>query len=92
MQTVNKILCSAPFWNCIKRVVEAKQNQELWERSRKKTVQERIHANCSKVRIKSTVPLRFGFVLSELWKPNKTRSWGKKPCKLHLHKSKNEIR
>ena len=62
----NKIRCSAPFQICIKRVVEAKQNQE------------RIHAaNCSKVRIKSDVPLRFGVVLSELWKPNKTRSCGK---------------
>ena len=34
-------------------------------------------ANCSKVRMESDVPLRFGFVLSELWKPNKTRSCGK---------------
>ena len=37
MQTVqkyiDKIRCSAPFRICIKRVVEAKQNQELWERS-----------------------------------------------------------
>ena len=64
----------------------AKQNQELWERP---TNQERIHA-------KSDVPLCFGFILSELWKPNKTRSCGKKakgnPCKLLLHKNKNEIR
>ena len=66
---------------------EAKQNQE------------RIHANRSKVRIKSDVPLHFGLVLSELWKPNKTRSCGKEakqnqenPCKLLLHKRKNEIR
>ena len=93
----NDIRCSAPFRICIKRVVEAKQNQELWERSY--TNQERIHANCSKVRIKCGVPLRFGFVLSELWKPNKTRSCGERnhtnqenPCKLLLHKRENEIR
>ena len=40
MQTVqkyiDKIRCSAPFRICIKRVVEAKQNQELWERSHTK--------------------------------------------------------
>ena len=60
------------------QVVEAAQNQELWEKSR--TNQERM---------KSDVPLRFGFILSELWKPNKTRSCGKEatqlgenPCKL----------
>ena len=36
----------------------------------------RIHADCSctNVRMKSDVPLRLGFVLSKLWKPNKTRS------------------
>ena len=34
--------------------------------------QERIE-----LRMISDVPLRFGFVLSELWKPNKTRSCGK---------------
>ena len=28
-------------------------------------------------RLKSDVPLHFGFVLSESWKPNKTRSCGK---------------
>ena len=96
-QIKNEIRCSAPFRICIKRVVEAKQNQELWERSH--TNQERIHANCSKVRIKSNVPLRFGLVLSKLWKPNKTRKLWKEatqnqenPCKLLLHKRKNEIR
>ena len=40
MQTVqkyiDKIRCSAPFRICIKRVVEAKQNQELRERSQTK--------------------------------------------------------
>ena len=84
----NEIRCSTPLRICIKRVVEAKQNQELWERSY--TNQERIHANRSKVRIKFDVLLRFGFVLSELWKPNKTRSCGKEatqnqenPCKPH---------
>ena len=47
--------------------------------------------------MKSDVPLSFGFVLSELWKPNKTRNCGKEankpgenPCK--LFKSKNKIR
>ena len=51
------------------------------------------------ISIKSDVPLRFEFVLSELWKPNKTRSCGKEatrnqdnPCRLLLHKRKNEIR
>ena len=36
----------------------------------------RIHADCSctNVRMKSDVPLRLRFVLSELWKANKTRS------------------
>ena len=29
----NEIRCSGPFRIYIKRVVEAKQNQELWERS-----------------------------------------------------------
>ena len=55
--------------------------------------------NPCKVRIKFGVPFRFGFVLYELWKPNKTRSCGKEakqnqenPCKLLLHKRKNEIR
>ena len=39
----------------------------------------RIHADCSctNVRMKSDVPLRLRFVLSKLWKPNKTRSCGK---------------
>ena len=39
--------------------------------------------------MKSNVPLRFRFALSELWKPNKTRSCGKEankpgenPCKV----------
>ena len=36
-----------------------------------------LNCSCTKVRTKSDVPLRFGFVLSELWKPNKTRSCGK---------------
>ena len=48
------------------QVVEAAQKQELWERSRQ-----------NQERMKSDVPLRFGFILSELWKPNKTRSCGK---------------
>ena len=33
------------------------------------------------ISIKSDVPLRFEFVLSELWKPNKTRSCGKEANK-----------
>ena len=89
----NEIRCSAPFRICIKRVVEAKQNQELWERSY--TNQERIHANCSKVRIKCGVPLRFKFVLSELWKPNKTRSCGKEAIqtrRIHANCSCTNVR
>ena len=86
----NDIRCSAPFRICIKRVVEAKQNQELWERSH--TNQERIHANCSKVRIKCGVPLRFGFVLSKLWKPNKTRSCGKGATQNHANCSCTNVR
>ena len=116
------------------QVVEAAQNQELWEKSR--TNQERMRSDvplrfgfilselwkpnktrsCGKeatqtrrlenpcklsksILIKSDVPLRFEFVLSKLWKPNKTRSCGKEatlnqenPCRLLLHKRKNEIR
>ena len=32
----NKIQCSAPLRICVKRVVEATQNQELWVRSHTK--------------------------------------------------------
>ena len=56
----------------LNRVVEATQNQELWERSLPKPGE-----NPCKLLKKSDVPLRFGVVLSELWKPNKTRSCGK---------------
>ena len=48
------------------QVVEATQNQELWK-----------EAAQNQERMKSDVPLRFGFILRELWKPNKTRSYGK---------------
>ena len=88
-QIKNEIRCSAPFRICIKRVVEAKQNQELWERSH--TNQENP-CKLSKVRIKSGVPLRFGFVLSELWKPHKTRSCGKEAVQNQENQIKNEIR
>ena len=68
----NEIRCSAPFWIYIKRVVEAKQNQELWERSQTKPGENPCKLFKS-ISIKSDVPLHFEFVLSELWKPNKTR-------------------
>ena len=72
----NEIRCSVPFRiYIIKRVVEAKQNQELWERSH---INQENPCKLSKsISIKSDVPLRFEFVLSKLWKPNKTRSCGK---------------
>ena len=63
--------------------MEAKQNQELWEEGTQN--QKRIHANCSKVRMKSDVPLRFEFVLSELWKPNKTSNYSDRSSSLRTH-------
>ena len=105
----NEIRCSTPFWICIKRAVEAKQNQELWERSHTKPGENQIEneIRCSspfQICIKRVVEAkqnqelweRSRFILSELWKPNKTRSCGKEAkqnlgnsCKLLLHKSKN---
>ena len=67
---IDKIRCYAPPRICIKQVVEAKQNQELEKEAIQN--QERIE-----LRMNSDVPLRFRFALSELWKPNKTRSCGK---------------
>ena len=81
--------------------------RELWKPNKTRSFEKeaiqtrRIHVNCSCTNfgMKSDVLLPFGFVLSELWKPNKTRSCGKEaiqnqenPCKLLLHKRKNEIR
>ena len=91
----NKMRCSAPFRVCIKRVVEAKQNQELWERSH--TNQEnpcKLLLHKRKNEIRCSAPLRICIKRvveakqnQELWERSHT-----KPCKLLLHKRKNEIR
>ena len=87
--------CSAPFRICIKRVVEAKQNQELWERSH--TNQENpckllLHKRKNEIRCSATLRICIKRVVEakqnqELWERSHT-----KPCKLLLHKRKNEIR
>ena len=87
---MNEIRCSAPFPICIKRAVEAKQNQELWERSHTKAGENQIanEIRCSspfQIRIKRVVEAkqnqelweRSRIILSVLWKPNKTRNCGK---------------
>ena len=71
------------------QVVEAAQNQELWERSRTKLGENQIKNDirCSapfRICIKRVVEAKQN---QELWERSHT-----KPCKLLLHKRKNEIR
>ena len=71
--------------------MEAAQNQELWERSHTKPEENPCKLFKSKMEIRCSILLRFGFVLSELWKPNKTRSCGKEATQ-NLHADCSKVR
>ena len=61
---------ASDLYNLYNQVLEAAQNQELWERSHTKPGENRIKND-----IRCSAPLRICII--KLWKPHKTRNCGK---------------